>query len=193
MNDREPNFVEQEELERIAAEAARLPLLSPSHDLWPDIAARLGPQRRARPAAWLAASRFRLATAASLLIIATAGITWTIATRGAATRIAATGATPLGAPATGLVQPASMDAAVASMDREIAALQTLVDDRRTMLDQRTIAVLEANLALIDHAIAESRAALAADPASRFLAAQYARAYTSKLTLLRDAATLPAGT
>lgn len=191
MNDREPNFVEQEELERIAAEAARLPLLSPSHDLWPDIAARLGPQRRARPAAWLAASRFRLATAASLLIIATAGITWTIATRGAAT--GATGTTPLGAPATGLVQPASMDAAVASMDREIAALQTLVDDRRTMLDQRTIAVLEANLALIDHAIAESRAALAADPASRFLAAQYARAYTSKLTLLRDAATLPAGT
>ena len=86
-----------------------------------------------------------------------------------------------------------MDATVETLDREIATLQAIVDDRRSALDPRTVAVLEENLALIDRAIAESRAALAADPASRFLATQFARAYTSKLTLLRDAATLPAGT
>jgi hypothetical protein len=53
-------------------------------------------------------------------------------------------------------------------------------------------VLEANLRVIDRAIQESRAALVADPASRFLSEQFTRAYNSKLTLLRDAATLPVG-
>ena len=197
MNDRDWNEVEPEELERIAAEAARLPRLSPSHDLWPDIAARLGPQERARPIFGLTSSHVRLATAASLLIAATAGITWSLATRGNDVPFVATSpasSTATGAnSAAGLVRPASMDATVETLDREIATLQAIVDDRRSALDPRTVAVLEENLALIDRAIAESRAALAADPASRFLATQFARAYTSKLTLLRDAATLPAGT
>ena len=91
------------------------------------------------------------------------------------------------------VHLAEFTASVTGMDREIAAMQTILAGRRGELDAATIAVLESNLALIDRAIAESRAALAADPASQFLAAQFARAYTSKLTLLRDAATLPAGT
>lgn len=197
MNDRDMNEIEHEALERIAAEAARLPRLSPSRDLWPDIAARLGPQERARPVLGLTSSRIRLATAASLLVAATAGITWSLATRGADVPIAVTSPVPAtvtgAAGAANLVRPASMDATVATLDREIAVLQALVDDRRSVLDPRTVAVLEENLALIDRAIAESRAALAADPASRFLATQFARAYTSKLTLLRDAATLPAGT
>lgn len=198
MNDRDWNEVEPEELERIAAEAARLPRLSPSHDLWPDIAARLGPQERARPIPGLTSSHVRLATAASLLIAATAGITWSLATRGDDAPVVATSPVPStrannAADAVGLVRPASMDATVATLDREIAMLQAIIDDRRRALDRRTVAVLEENLALIDRAIAESRAALAADPASRFLATQVARAYTSKLTLMRDAATLPAGT
>ena len=200
MNDRDWNEVGPEELERIAAEAARLPRLSPSHDLWPEIAARLGPQERARHIFGLTSSHVRLATAASLLIAATAGITWSLATRGTDVPVVATSPVPSTATgasradgAAGLVRPASMDAAVATLDREIATLQAIVDDRRSTRDPRTVAVLEENLALIDRAIAESRAALAADPASRFLATQFARAYTSKLTLLRDAATLPAGT
>ena len=40
--------------------------------------------------------------------------------------------------------------------------------------------------------AESRAALMKDPASQFLAAQLARSYTTKLTLLRSTATMPVG-
>ena len=79
------------------------------------------------------------------------------------------------------------------MDREIAALEDLLGERRAELDAQTVEVLERNLAVIDAAIAESRAALAADPASQFLAQRFARAYTSKLTLLRGAAQLPAGT
>jgi hypothetical protein len=54
-------------------------------------------------------------------------------------------------------------------------------------------VLERNLRVIDTAIAESRAAFLRDPASQFLAAQLARSYSTKLTLLRSTATMPMGT
>jgi hypothetical protein len=63
--------------------------------------------------------------------------------------------------------------------------------RRTELDPKTIAVLEASLRVIDQAIAESRAALERDPASRFLNQQLTRTLDRKLELLRTAALLPA--
>lgn len=198
------------DLERIGAEARQLPLLTPSRDLWSGIEARIAAPtasiapatgRPRMPRAWSAAP-VRLAMAASLLVAATAGITWTLARQGfdgttaplPAARIAAAPDAPAAAPTeAGIAQLASFDNTVAGLDREIVTLQALVNDRRTQLDPRTIAVLEANLALIDRAIADSRAALEADPASRFLAAQVARAYHRKLTLLQGAATLPAGT
>jgi hypothetical protein len=138
---------------------------------------------------WYASQTFRLAMAASLLIAVTSAVTWRVATGPAAVDVVAT------APATeeSAMHLASFSASVSQMDHEIATLQQIVTERRDGLDPKTIAVLEANLAVIDAAIAESRAALEADPASQFLAAQFARAYTSKLTLLRDAATLPVGT
>jgi hypothetical protein len=188
------------DLERISADAARLPLLTPSRDLWSGIEARISapasaavvPDRPRR--GWLARPAVRMAIAASALVTVTAGVTWRFATSGAfesavATVAPATGGTAQLASVTSL---ASLDETVASIDREIAGLQSLVDDRRSLLDPSTIAVLEQSLAVIDLAIAESRRALEADPASRFLAAQYTRAYTSKLTLLRDVATFPTG-
>ena len=87
---------------------------------------------------------------------------------------------------------ASFSASVAQMDHEISTLQKIVTERRGSLDPKTLDVVEKSLAVIDAAIAESRAALEADPASQFLAAQFTRAYNSKLTLLRDVATLPIG-
>jgi electron transfer flavoprotein alpha subunit len=131
--------------------------------------------------------------AASLLVAVTSAVTWRIATAPAPLDggIAATSST---APATeeSALHIASFSSSVSQMDHEIATLQQIVTERRGGLDPKTVAVLEANLAVIDAAIAESRAALDADPASQFLAAQFTRAYTSKLTLLRDAATLPVG-
>lgn len=206
------------DLERISAEARALPRLSPSRDLWDGIEARLsarpgeagvGGTNAARDVAarrWTRHPAVRLATAASLLVAATAAVTWQVATRGTApalpmvTEVATTSAPApdlreaFGVPTevVGRVQQAALDETVAQMDREIADLQAVLDERRESYDPRTIAVLERNLKVIDAAIAESREALAADPASRFLAAQYARAYASKLTLLRGAATLPAG-
>ncbi len=194
------------ELDAISAEAAQLPMLAPSRDLWSGIEARIGGAGTAMPASstpthatplhsaprWYRSQAFRLAMAASLLVAATSAVTWRIATAPASSASVATGAATATATEESAVHLASFSASVSQMDHEIATLQQIVTERRGGLDPKTVAVLETNLAVIDAAIAESRAALDADPASQFLAAQFARAYTSKLTLLRDAATLPVG-
>jgi hypothetical protein len=78
-------------------------------------------------------------------------------------------------------------------DQEIAHLQTIVRDRRSVLDTATIAVIQRNLGIIDSAIAQSRAALAADPGSRFLNDQLNSVLDQKVELLRTVALLPART
>ncbi len=197
------------ELEAIGAEARALPLLTPSRDLWSGIEARLATSdvTPLRPAArpLYRSPAFRLAIAATLLVTISSAVTWRLATE----RMGGGSATVAEAPAAvGLTLGAedraslsgdatdaylaSFTASVSQMDREIAALQAIVTERRGELDPKTVQVLETNLAVIDAAIAESRAALAADPASQFLAEQITRAYTSKLTLLRGAAELPTG-
>ena len=187
-----------DELENISAEAARLPLLTPSRDLWDSIEARIATVPRTLP--FYKTQTFRLAIAATLLVAVSSGLTWQLATSDTPDAVVAATEDALITPTDETVGSdeasemhlASFSASVTQMEREIATLQTIVTERRSELDPRTIAVLEANLKLIDTAIAESRAALASDPASRYLSAQYTRAYTSKLTLLRDAATLPTG-
>jgi anti-sigma factor RsiW len=76
-------------------------------------------------------------------------------------------------------------------DREIASLGAILENRRESLNPATVAVLELNLKIIDNAIAQSRAALAKDPASDFLDRQLDKALEKKLELLRTAALLPA--
>lgn len=78
-------------------------------------------------------------------------------------------------------------------DREISKLRTIVRSRRAQLDPATIAVLEQSIAIIDSAIAQSRAALAKDPGSGFLATQLNHSLEKKVELLRTAAMLPART
>ena len=76
-------------------------------------------------------------------------------------------------------------------DREITSLRAILDSRRETLNPATVEVLELNLKIIDQAIAQSRAALAKDPASDFLDRQLDKALEKKLELLRTAALLPA--
>ena len=78
-------------------------------------------------------------------------------------------------------------------DREITKLRTIVKSRRSTLDPATITVLEQSIAVIDSAIAQSRSALAKDPASGFLANQLNHSLEKKVELLRTAAMLPART
>ncbi len=87
-------------------------------------------------------------------------------------------------------QPNAVDPLYAG---EIRTLRKIVRERRTQLDPATVAVLEQSLAVIDSAIAQSRAALAKDPASGFLATQLNRSLDKKVELLRTVASLPART
>ncbi|HVX41413.1 MAG TPA: hypothetical protein VHB25_17745 [Gemmatimonadaceae bacterium] len=78
-------------------------------------------------------------------------------------------------------------------DREIARLRAIVDARRSKLDTSTVRVIEHNLAVIDDAIAQCKAALKKDPASRYLMESLDDALDTKVQLLRTAAMLPSRT
>jgi hypothetical protein len=193
---REPDNAE---LEAIARAAAGLPLLTPSRDLWSGIEARIEarvvplPVVRAEPVP-VSPSWRRLAAAASLLIAATAGVTYSIVKHAGARPVAATGDSSSIdarlAASRSPVQAVALQSAEQTFDREIGAMRMIIDERRKDLDPATISVLEKNLKLIDAAIAESRAALAKDPASAFLMNRLTHAYDDKLQLLRGVASIP---
>jgi anti-sigma factor RsiW len=235
------------DIENIRDEAAALPDLVPSRDLWAGIEARIAapvipltarPERQRR----LAPSWMGIAAAA--LIVSTAGVTYlltarsfrpggdsgvavgTTASQTKATNAATPGATTAatesagagvvqnvpdqsdgarlasrptetprsGVPATLASQnqsaPSNSDAVYG---REIQMLQNIVKQRKTQLDSSTVAVIQKNLDIIDAAIAQSRAALARDPASRMLNQQLTHALDKKVELLRTAAMLPVST
>ena len=191
-------------LEAIAAEARTLPQLTPSRDLWAGIAERLdagAPRTLSTPRSeqrWFARPVVRMAAAAALLVMATSAVTWRLATdrdaRVPAAEPAFADGSVDGTAADGTPgdTQAAYQADVEAVDLEIRSMQALLDQRRAELDPATIAVLEKSMKLIDLAIAESRDALLKDPASQFLAAQLARSYSTKLTLLRSTATMPMG-
>lgn len=167
--------------------------------------------------------RLRLAAVAAALVAVTAGVTYTltISRGGSAPTVAAvssdSGRDSLEAAP---VQPQQTLAAVdtapktdrqdsvtpeqptaqnvggstpAASSREIDRLRSMFVRNRGQMDPRTAAIIEANLKVIDDAIAQSKAALAQDPASRFLNNQLNTALDKKLELLRTAAQLPSRT
>lgn len=96
------------------------------------------------------------------------------------------GTSPAGATAQAVRNaPASV-----TYSREVDRLRAIFARNRYQLDPRTAAIIEANLKVIDEAIAQSKAALSQDPASRFLNEQLNSALDKKLELLRTAALLP---
>lgn len=235
------------DLDAIRRQAATLPALEPSRDLWAGVAARIAapvvPLDAPRPSRVTTTHRswMRPSVAAAALILITAGVTHVltrvsyapapVAPVGVGPRVAPGATTPdrrasdLGAPIVGTASagtepgtgpvapaatavrsggptgtPATLASAVPTMqstqplyDREIAALRAIVRDRRSTLDSGTVAVLERSIAVIDTAIAQSRAALARDPASGFLATQLNQSLEQKVELLRTAAMLPSRT
>jgi anti-sigma factor RsiW len=231
------------DIESIRKEAAALPDLVPSRDLWEGIEARIAapviplarPERQRRFApAWMG-------VAAAALVVSTAGVTYMLTARSigptdgvvalvnsggaqtdsnittdsgtspsvvvpVASTVSGRGSRPAGAtpPSAGEVSDRRQSAAAqfaaadqASSDavygKEIEMLQRIVSQRKTGLDSSTVAIIEKNLQIIDAAIAQSRAALAKDPASRLLGQQLTHALDKKVELLRTAAMLPAST
>ena len=191
------------DLRRITADARALPELAPSRDLWAGIEARIeapviplgdgvtAPQAAARLAhgsrTWELSTRW-LAAAAVLLIAVSSGITYLVATSDPS---AETGQWVVigDATAVGLVgMPAPQ---ITQYDDEIGELRRVIAERRGQLDSATVATIERSLRVIDDAIAESRAALASDPASEFLHEQLDRTLARKVELLRALARMPA--
>jgi hypothetical protein len=69
-------------------------------------------------------------------------------------------------------------------DAAIADLQDALERNENRLDTATVRVVRENLALIDRAIAQARAALAADPGNAYLNLHLADTMRRKLELLR---------
>ncbi|HEX9484222.1 MAG TPA: zf-HC2 domain-containing protein [Gemmatimonadaceae bacterium] len=223
-----------DDLNGIRVDAAALPSLEPSRDLWAGIASRLEtrvlPLDAKRTIAPVRRRWYVPAAAAAALVVVTAGVTHyltraSLSGPGAPGAVAAVANSPLPAEpnaqivSTQVEQPAASSAVRSTLasqwapakvtparlasaeaeagepvlENEISALRKIVRVRRAQLDPRTIAVLEQSIAIIDSAIVQSRAALARDPASAFLATQLNRSLEKKVDLLRTAAQLPAGT
>ena len=217
------------DLAAIRADAASLPPLTPSRDLWAGIAERIDAPVLPMDSPVVHSRRrtvLRPALAAAALVAITAGVTHYVTraslsvpatTQRAGVRPAtvpvALGQAPeptaqiastvTESPVAAAARPAASrararlvsaeqltDAADPVFSGEITRLRRLVRERRGQLDPKTVAVLEQSVAVIDSAIAQSRAALAHDPASGFLATQLNHSLEKKVELLRTAALLP---
>jgi anti-sigma factor RsiW len=184
------------ELRAVAAEAAALPEVPPTRDLWPGIQGRLAPRsvpvRRGasrgsavtRP--W---SQRRLMITVPQLLAAglavaslSAGAVW--ATLGGP----AAAGVPAG-PVAAVPAPASSGVVLAAYQPGMAELEAEYERRRDELDPETIRVVERSLAMIDAAIQEASEALAADPSSGFLNTRLADAMRMRMTLLRQASSI----
>ncbi|CAN5523245.1 hypothetical protein BH24GEM3_BH24GEM3_01490 [soil metagenome] len=209
---------EKEALAELLARAGELPReIAPPRDLWLDIAARLDqrrvplpglelhasdaaapatdPQvisldaRRAarspRRAAWMAWG-VRAAAALALIVLSSA-ITAVLMRPGPQeAQLATQRAAPARPGVTALV---AFEPTEAEYIRTADDLATLLDSRRHLLAPETVRVVEENLRIIDRAIAESRAALEADPNNVDLTHMLGGTYQQKIEMLQHAAQL----
>ena len=132
----------------------------------------------------------RLAAAAALLLVgALAGAGAVLLLQ----RDPAPGVAASGAPSTGTTPvvgaSARSSAEFVAYDRAASDLALLLEQRRVTLRPGTAAVIERALAQIDTAMADVRAALARDPASRTLTDIMRRLYDQKLDLLKRSSAL----
>jgi hypothetical protein len=75
----------------------------------------------------------------------------------------------------------------AAFDLAVSELEQVLKQGRDQLDPKTLKIIQDNLSVIDRAIAEARAAIAADPANSYLSEQVAANMHRKLEILRSAA------
>lgn len=183
-----------DDLRAVVARAGTLEDREPASDLWPAIAERLQGAADVTPiTAGDARSRRRiaftvpqLAAAGLAVMLLGSGTVW-MALRGG-NEPGQTAVMPVAQPAVPAASPAETYGAA------IADLEGVLRDSRPLLDTATARVLEESLVAIDRAIAEAQAALAEDPASRYLQNHLSFTMQRKLELLNQAAALaPAST
>jgi anti-sigma factor RsiW len=192
------------DLDRLMTDARALPELAPSHDLWPDIAERIAPRvlelppsaapvapRGAMPAV---APAWRRWAAAAALVTVSVGATYVaMRPRGGSRSGGATLAEVPGQPPAPRPIAVSRPPATETLAGEVQALEQALARRESELDPKTATVIRQSLSIIDRAIADARAALAADPSNVLLDQQLTRVLGKKVELMRRAAMLPART
>ena len=185
------------ELRRVVARAQALDDTPPASDLWPAIARRIGSSSGADvpDVIDLSARRARRRVSFTLPQLAAAGIALMLVSGGVVWRALSRADTPVAVtPAPTPVVSAPDGVPVVFGDNEpydqvIARLERLLVEHRGALDTATVLILEKNLEIIDRAIAESRAALEADPANVYLNHHLARTMRRKVDLLRQVSAL----
>lgn len=158
----------------------------PAADLWPGVLTRIRPARsRAVSLSWMQAI-----AAGLVLAVVSGGGVWLTMRDGAGADVGTNVATTADAvSASGGSAVPVADFGDAAFDSAVKDLREALENGRNRLDAQTIQVLETNLAAIDRAIAEARAALAADPANVSLNTYLAGVRRRKLDLLRTAGEL----
>jgi hypothetical protein len=174
-------------LRRLLAHAAALPRsVSPSRDLWPDLAQRI---ERERAWSWAATQWWRPVTlaAAATVAVAMAAVLWVHRAPAPARTVEIPAASPDAAlVSTDAQPPADADLAAAEREYEAAAnaLLAALQQRRPALRPETLESIESNLAVIDRALAEVRQALVADPSNPELNQMLVATYRKKVDVLR---------
>jgi anti-sigma factor RsiW len=185
------------DLRRVILRARTLKAKTPSHDLWPGIATRIGatpttetdgivelpPRRETRRWSF---SLPQLIAAGIALVSLSGGTVWMLRNPGTPA-----GPLPVAAmPSNPTVIPASVRPdASRSYAAAVADLERVLASGRGQLDTATVRIIEQNLAAIDQAIAQAQRALNADPANLYLNTHLAETMRRKLDLLRQAAAL----
>jgi hypothetical protein len=185
------------DLRRVIRRARMLREQAPAHDLWPDIARRIGatPAPTAETVELATHRRGRrwsfslpqLAAAGIALMMMSGGAVWLAGVRGADPVVVSTDPAPGPTPA--VVPAAVKPSASQSYAAAVADLERVLALGRGQLDTTTVRVIEQNLAAIDRAIADAQRALEADSANLYLNSHLAETMRRKLDLLRQAAAL----
>ena len=162
--------------------AAELPRsMPPAGDLWPSIHARLTPRQTAgqgRGRGRIAVPGWWLAAAAVLLVAFGSGVTALLLRRA-----------PGGSVVAAARPPDRLTAFETQYSNASADLSAALERARARLAPETVATIQRNLATIDSALAESRRALARDPANAALEQLVVAAWRQKLDFLRRATAL----
>lgn len=172
-------------LEALVAAAPGYRGVAPSDRVWEGIRAGIEASRSvafpARPARRYSLGHL-VAAAATVAVLVGGGVWWALRPAPQPAALAGSGnpAVPALMPVASVLDDPEYDTAIRELETSLAA-------GRGVLDSATVAVIEENLRIIDAAIAEARAAIAADPSNAFLGGRVKLHMQRKLLLLRQAA------
>jgi hypothetical protein len=183
--------VELARLRSLTERAAALPAsIEPPAEAWRALRGRLRPTSGSAPRRGHWVREWGLRAAAAIVLVAGSSALTVLALRARTpARVAAVSRDA----ASVLAVPATVRAVDRSYSEVLDELTVTLRAQRGALAPETVATLERTLRIIDEAIAEARAALAADPGNDALLDVLSANYEQKVQLLRRASELSART